>query len=266
MTGYRKNILLQNKSRTYIVLYYLSPFIMLAVFVLLWQVMSGIQKFLPSPLDTLRRLVVIWSGPVAKQPMIVHVGMSMMRVVGSLLAAIVLGIPFGVFLGWSRTFRAVFKPIFEIIRPVPPIAWVPLITLWLGTGEIPRMLIIFVGVVMPIVINAYTGVIMVPQINFDVAKIFNAKRKEILFDVVLPSSLNAIFAGIRIALGAGWMVLLAAEMLAAKSGIGFLIMHGNNGGDLTLSLVCMFMIALLGAAFAFGFDYLERWLCPWKRN
>lgn len=89
---------------------------------------------------------------------------------------------------------------------------------------------------------------------------------DMLFDVVLPSSLNAIFAGIRTALGGGWMVLLASEMLGAREGIGFLIMQGSSANDLTLAIVGMVMIGAFGALFAYGFDFLERWLCPWKRK
>ncbi|MBQ6949824.1 MAG: ABC transporter permease subunit, partial [Firmicutes bacterium] len=126
--------------------------------------------------------------------------------------------------------------------------------------------IITMGVFMPIVINSYSGGIMVPEINYQVGKDFGAKSTDMLFDVVLPSSLNAIFAGIRTALGGGWMVLLASEMLGAREGIGFLIMQGNSANDLTLSIVGMVMIGFFGMLFAYAFDYLERWLCPWKRK
>ena len=119
---------------------------------------------------------------------------------------------------------------------------------------------------MPIVINSYSGVVMVPEINFQVGRVFGARSMDMLFDVVLPSSLNAIFAGIRTALGGGWMVLLASEMLGAREGIGFLIMQGSSANDLTLAIVGMVMIGAFGALFAYGFDFLERWLCPWKRK
>jgi ABC-type nitrate/sulfonate/bicarbonate transport system permease component len=190
----------------------------------------------------------------------------MKRILTALGISIVIGVPFGVAMGWNRLFRAIFKPLFEIIRPVPPIAWVPLFTLWFGTGEGSRVMIIIMGVFMPITINSYAGVTMIPEIDFDVGRIFGAKSSNMLFDIVLPASLDAIFAGIRTALGGGWMVLLASEMLAAKSGIGFLIMQGSNANDLELAIVGMFMIGILGALFAYGFDYLERWLCPWKRR
>lgn len=263
----KENPQLEGRSGLYKFLYYVGPVLLIVGFLLLWNSVSVAGKVrLPSPAQALERMITIWSGNVAKHPMIYHVGISMRRVLSALVFSIVVGVPFGIAMGWNKTFRAVFKPLFEVIRPVPPIAWVPLFTLWFGTGEFSRVAIITMGVFMPIVINSYSGVIMVPEINFQVGKVFGAKSTDMLFDVVLPSSLNAIFAGIRTALGGGWMVLLASEMLGAREGIGFLIMQGNSANDLTLSIVGMVMIGLFGALFAYGFDFLERWMCPWKRK
>jgi len=261
------NPLLQNRSTGYKILYYIAPSFVLIVFVLLWHmVATGEKILLPTPFATLKRLVTIWSSIIAKEPMIVHVGVSIRRILTALGIAVLFGIPFGVTLGWNSTFRAIFKPVFEIIRPIPPISWVPLLTLWIGTGELPRVMIIFIGVLMPIVVNSYSGVYMIPPLNIDVGRSFGANSRDMVFDIVLPSSLDAIFAGVRTAVGTGWMVLLASEMLAAKSGIGFLIMQGSNANDLELAIVGMFMIGVLGASFAYGFDFLQRWLCPWKRS
>ena len=263
----KENPQLEGRSGLYKFLYYVGPVLLIVGFLLLWNSVSAAGKVrLPSPAQALERMITIWSGNVAKHPMIYHVGISMRRVLSALVFSIVVGVPFGIAMGWNKTFRAVFKPLFEVIRPVPPIAWVPLFTLWFGTGEFSRVAIITMGVFMPIVINSYSGVIMVPEINFQVGKVFGAKSTDMLFDVVLPSSLNAIFAGIRTALGGGWMVLLASEMLGAREGIGFLIMQGNSANDLTLASVGMVMIGLFGALFAYGFDFLERWMCPWKRK
>jgi ABC-type nitrate/sulfonate/bicarbonate transport system permease component len=263
----KPNPQLQGKSPLYLLGYYLSPTLGLMLFVGLWHLAATSGKtLLPTPFAALTRFVTVWSSIISKVPMIVHVGVSIRRIVVALAVAVLFGVPFGVALGWYKTFRALFKPVFEIIRPIPPIAWVPLITLWFGTGENSRMMIIFIGVLMPIVVNSYSGVDMIPPLNIDVGKVFGATSIDMMFDIVLPSSLNAIFAGIRTAVGTGWMVLLAAEMLAARSGIGFLIMQGSNANDLELAIVGMFMIGVLGALFSYGFDFLERWLCPWKRD
>ncbi|MEI3362106.1 MAG: ABC transporter permease subunit [Oscillospiraceae bacterium] len=262
-----KNPWLEERGALYKLFYYLGPCLLIIAFLLLWQgIASGGKTMLPTPAAALERLVTIWSGDIAKHPMIYHVGMSMRRVLTALIFSVAVGVPFGIAMGWNKTFRAIFKPLFEVIRPVPPIAWVPLFTLWFGTSEFSRVAIITMGVFMPIVINSYSGVVMVPEINFQVGRVFGARSMDMLFDVVLPSSLNAIFAGIRTALGGGWMVLLASEMLGAREGIGFLIMQGSSANDLTLAIVGMVMIGAFGALFAYGFDFLERWLCPWKRK
>ena len=262
----KTNPLLEDRSALYKIVYYIGPYVLIALFLLLWQNVAATGKtLLPTPGAALKRMVTVWSGNVAKHPMIYHVGISTRRVLSALLFSVVVGVPFGIAMGWNKTFRAVFKPLFEVIRPVPPIAWVPLFTLWFGTKEFSRVAIITMGVFMPIVINSFSGVIMVPEINFQVGKVFGAKSTDMLFDVVLPSSLDAIFAGIRTALGGGWMVLLASEMLGAREGLGFLIQQGSSANDLTLAIVGMVLIGAFGALFAYGFDILERWLCPWKR-
>lgn len=246
-------------------LYYVLPLASLALFMALWNRVSSTENSsLPSPIDVFNRLIISFKAPVAKSTMFQHIYISLGRVFGALIIAVIAGIPFGIFLGWNRTFRALFKPLFEMIRPVPAIAWVPLITVWFGIGEFPRMLIVFLGVFMPIVVNSYSGVLMIPPINIDAGKIFGANKRQLLFDIAIPSSLSAIFAGIRTALSVGWMVLLAAEMISAKSGLGFLIVRGSSSSDIALAIVAMIFIGIGGAIFAYGFDFFERWICPWK--
>ena len=263
----KANPLLSGHNIVYKVAYYIGPYVLIIIFIVLWHLLASTGKtLLPTPLASAERMVVVWSGKIAKHPMIYHVMISLRRVVLTLCLAILFGVPFGVALGYSKLFRAIFKPLFEVIRPVPPIAWVPLFTLWFGTGEFSRCAIIFMGVFKPIVLNSYSGVVLIPPINYEVGEIFGAKSRDMMFDIVLPSSLDVIFAGIRTALGSGWMVLLAAEMLGAKEGVGYLIQQGSNAQDIELAIVGMVIIGLFGAAFAYGFDFLERRLCPWKRR
>jgi len=238
----------------------------LIAFMIAWQSVSMRVGFIPTPYEIFIRLGTVWSTPVAKVSMIMHVLISMRRVALALLGAIAIGIPLGILMGWSRIFRAVVWPIFETLRPIPPISLIPLFTLWMGTGEISRVAIIFFGVLMPITVNSTVGVEMIPLLNIDVGRIFGARKRDLLVDIILPSSIPAIFAGIRVALSSGWCVLLAAEMLGARSGLGYLIMQGSFNNDIQLSIVGMLMIGVLGALFAIAFDFIERWLCPWLKD
>jgi len=139
----KENELMKDCSWWRKVLFYISPSFFLILFIVVWQLVSSTGKtMLPTPYQTLVRFVKVWGSTIAKQPMIVHVWVSIRRILISLAIAISLGIPFGVLLGWNDTFRAICKPLFEMIRPIPPISLVPLITLWFGTGEGSRIIII----------------------------------------------------------------------------------------------------------------------------
>ena len=258
---------MKRNASLYKILYNLLPLISVISFLTIWQMIASVQNSsMPSPVIVLERLISCFQAPVAKVSMIAHIWISFWRVVGALLIAIIVGIPFGIMLGWSPTFNGILGPVFEIIRPIPPIAWVPLVTVWFGVGEFPRMLLCFIAVFTPIVINSYAGVTMIPQLNVDVALSFGASKRQLFFDIVIPSSLPAIFAGIRTALSSGWTVLVAAEMISANSGLGFLITRGSGNGDLALAMVAMVFIGLLGALLSLGFDYLEGVICIWKKK
>lgn len=174
-----------------------------------------------------------------------------------------LGVIFGVLLGWSRWFSSTVGVLFEIFRPIPPLAWIPLITIWFGIGEFPKILIVFLGTFFNVVVNTSTGVKMVDKLQLDVGKIFQANQLQVLTEIVLPASLPAIFAGIRVALGAGWAVVLAAEMLGSQTGVGYLITLGNEIGDTSLIFVSMIIIGVIGALLSAIATFVERRLCPW---
>ena len=116
----------------------------------------------------------------------------------------------------NKTCKALFTPLFNAFRAVPPLAWIPLITLWLGTGEFPKILIVIFGSIASIVVNTQAGMSNVEKLYLDVGTIFNASASQKLFQIAIPSALDAIFAGIRTSTSAAWMVVLAAEMLGAK--------------------------------------------------
>ena len=243
----------------------------LAAALVIWQLLvsAGIvsSRFLPAPTAIVNTFFEKIHSPNPEGATLQMNLLSSLRValIGFVMA-VVIGIPLGLFMGWYEPVDRLVRPVFEVIRPIPPIAWIPLITIWFGIGEFPKILIVFIGTFANVVVNTATGVRMVDAQQLDVGKTFGASQFNTLLHIVLPASLPAIFAGIRTALGAGWAVVLAAEMLGATSGVGFLITRGNEIGDTALILVSMFIIGIIGALLSSVTSWIERKACPWRTN
>ena len=220
-------------------------------------------KVFPTPLLTWQRFVKLLNKPIMSVSIWGHIGVSLRRVLLALLVSIVLGVSFGLVCGWVPRVKAALNPLFIALRPIPPIAWIPLIILWFGVGEFPKVLLVFLGSFFPIAQNTLSGVEMVDSMYLQVGKIYKANTWGMLRHVVFPASMPAIIAGIKIALSSGWMVVVAAEMLASKSGLGFLIIRGQESFDIALVLVGMVLIGIIGALLSTLFSFIERWICPW---
>ncbi|HIR93724.1 MAG TPA: ABC transporter permease [Candidatus Egerieimonas intestinavium] len=243
---------------------YLLILLSIAILLGAWIIFSQMNpKVFPTPLAAWERLVKLVERPVMKISIWGHIGISLQRVLIALAVATVLGVAFGLVTGWCPRIKAAFNPLFVALRPIPPIAWIPLIILWFGIGEFPKVLLVFIGAFFPIAQNTMAGVEMVDDMYLKVGKIYKANTWNMLRHIVFPASMPAIMAGIKISLSSGWMVVVAAEMLASKSGLGFLIIRGQESFDIALVLVGMVLIGLIGAAFSIVFTFIERWICPW---
>lgn len=246
-------------------IYFVLPFLSVLLLLLLWfWVSRGETPSFPSPAAVYERFVRLLDRPIMRLSIWAHIWASLQRVFIALLAAWTLGISFGILLGWSPKMNALLGPVFTGFRSVPPLAWIPLITIWFGTGEFPKILIVFIGALMPVVVNTQAGIANVNQLYLDVGSIFHATKRQKLLQIAIPSAMDAIFAGVRTSTSAGWMVVLAAEMLGGKSGVGFLITRGMESGDMPLVLMSMIIIGLIGAALAVITQLIERLVCPWK--
>ena len=149
---------------------------------------------------------------------------------------------------------------------IPPIAWIPLVILWFGVGEVSKVFLVTLGAYVPILMNTVTGVKMVPPVLLNVGRIYKASNVQILREIVLPAALPAIFAGVKTAVSSGWMIVLAAEMMASRSGVGFLINRGMEAYDVAMIIVGMCIIGVVGYLISIVLTFLERRLCPWKTN
>ena len=251
------------RNRVYKVL----PVIAIILLILLWVAASSnpMSKF-PSPGAVWERYLKLLDRPIKNLGLLGHIWASLRRVFIALGCAWLIGISFGILIGWNKKCNALFGPIFTAFRAVPPLAWVPLMTIWFGTGEFPKVLIVFIGALMPVVVNTQAGISNVIKEYLDIGTIFHANERQMLFEIAIPSALDAIFAGIRNSTSAGWMVVLAAEMLGGKSGVGFLIVRGIDSGDYPLCLLSMICIGVVGYLLAIVIQLLERIICPWTRK
>jgi ABC-type nitrate/sulfonate/bicarbonate transport system permease component len=245
--------------------YVVLPILSVSLLLLGWAYLAAnYPNLFPSPTATWQRTVRLFERPISKLNLFGHIWASLQRVLIALVLSWILGIAFGVLIGWNRKAKALFGSIFEMLRPIPPLAWIPLITMWMGIGETPKVILVFLGCFAPVAINAYTGIRLVETLHIDVGRMFNASNRQILGEIAIPAALPAIFAGIRTSTSGGWMTVLAAEMMGARSGLGFLILRGMESDDMALIMVGMIAIALVGALLAVIVTMVERKICPWR--
>ena len=257
----------QRQERMWKIIYAVLPVLSVVILILLWMYLAATYpKLFPTIPATWERLVRLFERPISKLSLFGHIWASLQRVLLALSLAWVLGIAFGVLIGWNRKAKALFGTVFEMVRPIPPLAWIPLITMWMGIGETPKVILVFLGCFAPVAINAYTGIRLVDRLHIDVGRMFNASNWRILKEIAIPAALPAIFAGIRTSTSSGWMTVLAAEMMGARSGMGFLIIRGMESDDMALIMVGMITIGVIGAILAVLVTLVERKLCPWRTN
>lgn len=247
------------------VLYWGLPILAIILIAVGWITFSGSHPdLMPAPSEVWERFIRTFTKPVAKVTLIGHAWASLRRVLIALFIAWAFGISFGILIGWNKKAKAFFGSIFEVIRPIPPIAWIPIIIMWFGIGEFPKVLLVFIGTFVPLVINTSAGIEMVDKINIHVGKIFGGNNRQILKDIVIPTALPSIFAGIRTSVSSGWTTVLAAEMLGANEGLGSLVTRGWQGSDLSLVLVAVITIAIIGALLSIILQKIEKVVCPWN--
>ena len=230
----------------------------------LWQVAADLivknKLLLPSFTDALASfLEVIENGVI-----FTDIWVSLLHFGIGLTLALVIGIPIGIIMGWFKTANRIFDPLIEIIRPIPPLAWIPLSILWFGIGDAQNEFIIFLGMFFPILINTIVGVKNVDPNLVRAARSLGAPEHKVLSRIVLKGSLPQIITGVRIGLGVGWMALVAAELVGANSGLGFLINDARSMLRTDTIVVGMLTIGLVGLLIDTAIRGLGRKLLPWS--
>jgi ABC-type nitrate/sulfonate/bicarbonate transport system permease component len=210
--------------------------------------------FLPTPWAVAERFAELTRTPFVGFTIQEHLWSSVLRYLAGFGLAAAIGVPLGLMMGWFRWLDDIVSPLFEAVRFVAPIAWVPFAALWFGTGIGGPTLIIFMGAFPPALINAYRGARFVEPGYIEAAQTLGAGNWRVIVEVLLPSSVPSIVAGLRISAGLGWQSLIGAELIVASSGIGYLIVKGQS--NISTSTVMAGMIAI--GAVGFLIDVLLR--------
>lgn len=220
--------------------------------------------FLPAPQQVLHQLLVI-SSPQGFMDATLwqHLAASLGRILVALLAAVVIGVPVGIAMGLSETVRGLLDPLIEIYRPVPPLAYLPLMVIWFGIGETSKILLIYLAIFAPVTLSTVAGVRSVAQVRIRAAQALGANRWQLLRFVVLPSALPEILTGIRIGLGVGWSTLVAAELIAATRGLGFMVQSAGEFLATDVVIAGISVIAIIAFGLELGLRALQRHLTPW---
>lgn len=219
-----------------------------------WLVRWSGSKVFPSPLDVQQGMAEL----MRKGLLAGYIRDSLMRVGAGYLMAVLVGIPTGIICGWYPVAGATATPIIQMLRPISPLAWIPLAIIWFGVGEAAPIFLIFLASFFPIVVSTMNGVRTVTPIYRLAGRNFGLSPAGLLSRVVFPASLPNVIVGLRIALGIAWLVVVAAEMIAVNSGLGYLIIDSRNAGKrYDLVVAGMLLIGVIGLCLDLGIRRLE---------
>jgi taurine transport system permease protein len=220
--------------------------------------------FLPSPGAVAAKFHELNTDGFADATLLQHSKASLFRVFSAFGLAVLTAIPIGILMGINDPFKGVADPIIEFYRPLPPLAYLPLIIIWLGIDDLAKIVLIYLAVFAPICLSTRAGVRSVPREMILAASTLGASRLQIIRHIILPGALPEILTGMRVGIGFGWTTLVAAEMVAATAGLGFMVL---NAKDFLATDVVITGILIIGAI-AYAFDllmrFVEQWLVPWK--
>jgi len=246
----------------------LVPVITLAITIIAWQFTTAFQLIspiaLPTPLSVWQTLITLLTIGFAGQTIFTDMGVSALRIAVGFVAAVIIGVPVGIVMGRSQVVFRVIDPFLQFIRPVPPLAYIPLLVVWFGIGELPKIVLILIGTLPVVIISTVSGVRGTPIQRIRVAQCLGATPLQLFWYTILPSALPEIFTGMRIGIGIAWSCLVAAEFIAADAGLGYLVQYAGNQLQVGIIFVGIIMIGVLGYAMELVIRGLERIAVPWK--
>lgn len=234
----------------------------------LWEIVSILQLFppiaLPPPKAVWRAFVILFTRGYGGHTIWTDIGISSLRVVIGFLGAIIIGVPLGLLMARVPLIFRIVDPFLQFIRPVPPLAYIPLLVVWFGIGELPKILLILVGTIPVIIIGTISGVKATPPLRLAVARTLGASERQIFRHVILPSALPEIFTAARVGIGVAWTCLVAAELIAADQGLGWLVQYAGQALQVAVVIAGIIVIGILGYAMELAIRLVENRTVPWR--
>lgn len=238
-------------------------------FLCIWAIgvhYSEIKVVMPGPWKVIGAFLDSFVHPIGRHTMVAHILYSLMRVVPAYIGGSVFGIVLGILMGWYRPVNSIFRPIYELIRPIPPIAWIPIAIVWFGIDEGSKWFLIFLAAFVPVTLNSISGARSVDPLLIKCGEMLGASRKYIFRSIVLPYSVPYIFSGLQVGLAGSWATVVAAEMIRSTEGVGWIIISSMDTNDVTQSLVGIVGIGIVGFLLATAMRELEDLLCAWTKR
>lgn len=224
----------------------------IAALVLAWPLATSVTGLVPAgrfptPAETWVAAVQVTSRGYGDATLAIHVVQSLKLVVLGFLASVAVGVPLGLLMGWNRTAEALLNPVFLLLRPIPPLAWIPLAILWLGLGDGAKIMVIFFAAFVPSVINTHAGVRAIDRPLIEASRMLGTPRWRFVREVLVPGAAPMIFTGLRLSLQASWTTLVAAELVGALAGLGHILNIAQQDLYPGMILVGMICVAVFGA-------------------
>jgi ABC-type nitrate/sulfonate/bicarbonate transport system permease component len=229
------------------------------LFLAVWELAARLiwrdPQVLPSPSQALMASYML----ITPGQLMGHVGASLFRIFTGFAIAAVAGIVLGIVVGWSPRLNAVLRPFVELLRPIPPLAWIPIAIIWFGLGETSKVFVIFLGAFFPIFTSAWRGVTMIPPVLISASRTMDVDGARLLWRVAIPASLPDIATGLRVGFGLSFGILVAAELIAAEQGMGYLVMEARQLGHLGVSIFGIVLIGLANLLADYQLAAATRW-------
>jgi NitT/TauT family transport system permease protein/taurine transport system permease protein len=245
--------------------------ITVALTLLAWYLSSSVFGWInaarfPRPDEVLKALVFIQEEGYGNGKLIQHILHSLKLVMMGFVVAVSVGVSLGVLMGHSRRAEAFINPVFLLLRPIPPLAWIPLAIVWLGLEDASKILVIFVAAFVPSVINSYTGVRNIDRPVLEAAQMLGIRGWRLVKEVLLPGAMPLIFTGLRLSLQASWTTLVAAELIGSLFGLGSILNQAAQDIFPAMILVAMVFVGICGASTTWLLGEIENRAMPWRKG